>query len=111
MKKFETSLDFILKAHEAACKEWKAKIEQEFPEAFPKPKITFTENSYDKLGNIKEVREFSFALGDIVKVTNGSYNREIPNGENKWGIDPLFKNHTAKIVSINAGQKSKYDNN
>lgn len=36
MKKFEVDEQFIRDAHKVACKEWKTKLEEKFPEAFPK---------------------------------------------------------------------------
>ena len=38
-EKIEISSQFVLDAHKAACSEWKARIEQELPDLFPKSVI------------------------------------------------------------------------
>ena len=38
-EKIEISSQFVLDVHEAACSEWKARIEQELPDLFPKSVI------------------------------------------------------------------------
>ena len=63
-KTFIVSKEFILSAHNAACQDWKTKIEKQFPGAFIKKKVTITENSYDKFGNVRQVKEFSLVVGD-----------------------------------------------
>ena len=108
-KTFIVSKEFILSAHKAACSEWKIKFEKEFPGAFIKKKVTITENSYDKHGVVRQVKEFSLVVGDKVRVTDGSYNSDVKTGKERWGIDNLFKNYTAKIVSISEKRKSKFN--
>jgi hypothetical protein len=36
VKMYNVSRDFIMEAHKAACVDWKSRIEEEFPEIFPK---------------------------------------------------------------------------
>jgi hypothetical protein len=60
---YTVSKDFILEAHESACSTWKTKIENQFPELFPKVKL--------------EVGKWYKRIGELL-VWNG--------GENTYGF-------------------------
>jgi hypothetical protein len=43
-------------------------------------------------------------VGDKVRVWDGSWNRDRNTGEDRMGIDPLFKNNTAIVIETNCNQ-------
>lgn len=77
-KKFEVDETFIKEAHEAACHDWKVKIEERFPEAF--------KGGYDF--GVTHKLSTSFG-GSPIMIANGL----APSGkENKClVIDPAYK--------------------
>lgn len=44
---YTVSKDFILEAHESACSTWKTKIENQFPELFPKAELELNKRYWD----------------------------------------------------------------
>lgn len=77
---FEVNKEFILEAYTAACSTWKSKLRTKFPEIFKKiirsKRISTTEIIW-KNDLIYKKRRFEFAIGDIVKVFDGSYNQDL----------------------------------
>ncbi len=101
---FSVDAQFILDAHKAACDGWKLKIEKKFPKLFggknERQEIIYLKWKDGQL----ETKKYHFAIGDSVRVTDGSYNIDARTGEERHGIDELFKYSTAKIIALNTGK-------
>lgn len=57
MKTYTIEESFIRQAHKAACQQWKTKIEEKFPEVFPK--VIY------KVGNRFKLEQEEFILANI----------------------------------------------
>lgn len=72
-KEFTVDKRFILEAHEAACSEWKRKLEEKFPEAFKKNNvIEFIESKIGKCGY--DVEMFVYDCYLVIKLPNANAN-------------------------------------
>lgn len=82
METFSVEKSFILEAHKSACNDWKKRIEQQFPDAFPK-KLTERIKSFD----------------DILKISGKTESQVLPyrNPQNK---NEIAINAYAKIQLV-----------
>ncbi len=109
MKQFTVDAEFILAAHKVACAEWKQKIENKFPDLF-----LITHEKHEVIynewvdGTLEKTKTYLFAIGDKVKVNDGSYNIDT-NGIHRSGISELFQNNTAKVIAVNTGNTYSYN--
>lgn len=101
---FTVDAQFILDAHKVACQGWKEKIENKFPKLFGR-KNERQEIIYRKWKDGQlETKKYYFAIGDKVRVNDGSYNIDARTGEERAGIDDLFRYSEAKIIALNTGK-------
>jgi len=108
---FKVNKEFILEAYgSSACAEWKLKLRKQFPDAFKEPRRAnivvyreWGESGFQKHQN------FRFAVGDTVKVTDGSYNEDT-NGKSRSGVDSLFQNNKAVILATETGKVLNVNN-
>ncbi len=101
---FNVDKAFILEAYKAACNEWKNKLRKQFPEVFKVKKrnaLKFLYIEWEK-GIRRVEKHYEFAIGDMVKVNDGSYNEDF-HGKNRHGIDHLFEKY-AKVIAVNSGK-------
>jgi hypothetical protein len=74
---YSVSKDFILEAHKAACQDWKKKIEEQFPEVFPKgDRVVMTTKHTGSMSHMNDKSEtYYYSIGDRVKVWDRSYHK------------------------------------
>ncbi len=49
-----------------------------------------------------------FKPNDLVKVVDGSYNRDLNTNEKRDGIDQLFENNIGKIIAVSSSEVFLY---
>jgi len=81
----EVSNELILQAHKEDSRQVAKQFEKECPELFEKPKVI----------------ESKFKIGELVKVVDGSNNKDKKTGEKRNGIAVLFENNTAVVIENN----------
>ncbi len=76
----EVSKEFVLSAHRAACPDWKAKIEVEFPELFPTIKDSIKELPSYAMFVRESYSEKSF------KFDGGRISIQLPKDNPTWSL-------------------------
>lgn len=110
--------EFVMEAYESACSDWRKKIENKFPELFPKQQFAF--KGYE----IKKRNRFVVTLGSpldciindlIVEVTRPSSRYSLNTGRTEWivivkAIDPVAPSVVRKVYEeARSGSMMKMD--
>ena len=96
-KLYQVDEDFIRQAHEAACSQWKEKLEDKFPEVFEEHKvIQFIKK---KIGKLEGRHIRMFVSGDCLAIC-------LPNANTEWTFQVW--DYVKKICAINTGTYECY---